>query len=293
MNYRPQPPGPIVEVEQYYYKGTTPHESRINVSILNLDAYWDLAGFDLKMTFDPHTIKVENVIPGDFANYYNLTYEVKNEVDNTEGIIWAVYLFDPTTTRSIPEGNGTLITLEITANCSSPIKITQSKLAAWAHPERSEAPWLNQPYSIAIPHTKVDGKAEIISVKSYNIVEDYNITVESNYCINLIDVNLVNVLLGFRTYVLQGEQANTTIYIPLELMFPSESVEVYVNGFKYDATITSNDTHTIIYLTYDSTVQSILIMSQYIVPEFSTSLLLLTAIVISALALLIYKKSPL
>jgi hypothetical protein len=202
-------------------------------------------------------------------------------------------MFDPTRTRMIPEGNGTLITLEIDANCSSPIKMTQSKLAAWAHPERSEEPWRNQPYSIAIPHIKVDGKAEIISVKSYTIVENYDITIESNYCINLIDLNLVNALLGFRVYVLQGEQANTTIYIPSELMFPSESIQVYINGFKYDATITENDTYTIIYLTYDSTAQSILVMSQYIVPEFSVSLLLFTAIITSALALLIYKKSPL
>jgi hypothetical protein len=293
MNYRPQPLGPIVEVAQYYYKGSIPHESRINVSIINLDSYWDLVGFDLKMAFDPHTINVENVTLGDFANYYNLTYKVKSEVNNTEGTIWVVYMFDPTRTRMIPEGNGTLITLEIDANCSSPIKITQSQLAAWAHPERSEEPWRNQPYSIAIPHIKVDGKAEIISVKSYTIVENYDITIESNYCINLIDLNLVNALLGFRVYVLQGEQANTTIYIPSELMFPSESIQVYINGFKYDATITENDTYTIIYLTYDSTAQSILVMSQYIVPEFSVSLLLFTAIITSALALLIYKKSPL
>ena len=293
MNYGPQPPGPIIEVQRYSYKGSTPCEGQINVSIINLAAYWDLAGFEFNMAFDPYTIDVVNVTLGEFANYYNLTYELKNEVNNAEGTIWVAYMFDPSKTRSIPEGNGTLLVIEINANCSSPLKITQSKLAAWAHPERSEEPWKNQPYSVPIPHTIIDGKADIISIKNYTIVEDHDVTVESNYCIILIDANLVNALLSFEVYVSQGEQANTTIYIPLELMFPSESIEVYVNGFKYDATITENETHTIINLTYDHTAQSILVASQYIIPEYSAPLLFLSAMITFALALLFYKKSPL
>jgi len=294
MNLRAQPPGPTLKIDEYNYKGATPHRAAINVSILNLDEYWDLTGFDLKISFNPVTVQVENVTLGEFSIRFNLTYQVHREIDNENGTIWVAYALEPSalSDRTIPYGNGTLLTIEINANFSSPIKFVETKLAAMPHPERSEEPWNNQPYAIAIPHTTVDGKADIISVKSYPIVDDLSVTVESNYYIDLVYSSTTHATIIFKVYVSPNETANTTVYVPLALMFPEDTFAVLVNGLPVDANISYNGTHAIINVEYTDEAISLGIESENIVPEYS-AWFLLSAILSTAGMIFFLKKYPL
>jgi hypothetical protein len=281
---RPQPPGPTVEVEDFTYKGSNlPHELNLNVSILDLDEYWDFTGFDIKLSFDPNTIQVENATLGDFAQYYNLTWKLQSLIDNDTGLIWAAYMFDPTKGRTIPEGDGTLIVLQILANCSSKIKITESKLAAWPHPERSEDPWLNQPYSIAVPHNATDGNAGIIGIKSYTVIDALSVTTESDYCIGLSEFDGNIGILRFDVYVSPGEEGYANITIPVALMFPPSLYRVFVNGQSVDFTLTEAGNNAYVYVAYDDTAVTLMIVSRSVVPEFPIPLVLLLAFLATAL----------
>ena len=295
MNLRAQPPGPTLKIDEYNYEGATPHYAAINVSILNLDEYWDLTGFDLKLSFDPKTIQVENVILGEFSIRFNLTYQVYREIDNENGTLWIVYMLNPSVlndSRTIPHGNGTLLTIEINANFSSPIKFVETKLSAMPHPERSEPPWNNQPYSIAIPHNRIDGKANIVSVRSYPIVDDLSVTVKSNYYIDLAYASTTTATVIFNVYVSPGETANTTIYVPLDLMFPADTFMVLVNGLPADANIVYNATHAIINVSYTDEAISLAIQSENMIPEYSIWFLL-SAILSTAGIIFFLKKHPL
>ena len=295
MNLRAQPPGPTLKIDEYNYEGTTPHHAAINVSILNLDEYWDLTGFDLKLSFDPKTIQVESVTLGEFSIRFNLTYQVYREIDNENGTLWIVYMLNPSVlndSRTIPHGNGTLLTIEINANFSSPIKFVETKLSAMPHPERSEPPWNNQPYSIAIPHTRIDGKANIVSVRSYPIADDLSVTVKSNYYIDLAYAFTTTATVIFNVYVSPGETANTTIYVPLDLMFPADTFMVLINGLPADANIAYNATHAIINVSYTDEAVSLAIQSENMIPEYSVWFLL-SAILSTAGIIFFLKKHPL
>jgi hypothetical protein len=281
---RPQPSGPTVEVEDFTYKGSNlPHELNLNVSILGLDEYWDLAGFDIKLSFDPKTIQVEDATLGDFAQYYNLTWKLQSLINNDTGSVWVAYMFDPTKVRTIPEGDGTLVVLQILANCSSKVKITESKLAALPHSERSEDPWLNQPYSIAIPHNETDGKAGIIGIKSYTVIDALSVTTESDYCIGLKEFDGNIGILVFEVYVSPGEEGYANITIPVSLMFPPSLYRVFINGESVDFTLTEADNNAYVYVAYDDTAVNLMIVSRSVVPEFPIPLMLLLAFLATTL----------
>jgi len=282
---KPQPLGPTIDVEKYTHQGSDfPHELSLNVSILDLDKYWDLTGFDIKLSFDPKTIQVKNVTLGQFAQYYNLTMKLLLRIDNDTGSIWVAYVFDPRKVRTIPEGDGTLVVLEILANCSSKIKVTESKLAAWPHPERSEEPWLNQPYSIAIPHNVTDGKVTIIGIKSYTVIDALSVKTESDYCIGLVEFDGNNIgILRFKIYVSPGEKSYANITIPKSLMFPPNSYKVYINGQQANFTLSQDASNAYVYVTYDDTAVTLMILSQGVVPEFPIPLMLLLAFLATTL----------
>lgn len=272
----PQPAGPTVEVEQYNYKGSNlPHTLNLDVSILNLDEYWDLTGFDIKLSFDPKTIQVKSVTLGDFASYYNLTWELKLEFDNETGSVWVAYMFNPSKGRTIPEGDGTLAVLEIIADCTSKIEVVQSKLAAWPHPERSEAPWSNQPYSIAIPHEATDGEVRIIGIKSYSVYTGLVVKTESDYCIGLVEFDEDIGMLVFEIYVSPGEESYVNITIPLALMYPSNTYRVFLNGKSATFTVNEVGNNAYVYITYDDTATDLQVISQNVIPEFPMPLILL------------------
>jgi hypothetical protein len=279
----PQPLGPSIDVEKYTHQGSDfPHELSLNVSILDLYKYWDLTGFDIKLSFDPKTIQVKNVTLGRFAQYYNLTWKLILQIDNDTGSIWVAYVFDPTKVRTIPEGDGTLVVLEILANCSSKIEVTESKLAAWPHPERSEEPWLNQPYSIAIPHNATDGKVTIIGIKSYMVIDALSVKTESDYCIGLVEFDGNNIgVLRFKIYVSPGEKSYANITIPKSLTFPSP-YKVYINGQQADFTLSQDASNAYVYVTYDDTAVTLMILSP-VVPEFPVPLMLLLAFLVTTL----------
>lgn len=273
---KPQPSGPTVSVEEYSYMGAgLPHTVNLDVSILDLDEYWDLAGFDIKLSFDPKTIQITGISLGDFAEYYNMTWELKSEFDNDTGSVWVAYAFDPSKTRTTPEGDGTLVVLEIEANCTSKVKVVQSKLASWPHPERSEAPWSNQPYSIPTPHNATDGEVRIIGIKSHEVYTGLFVITESDYCIRLVEFDKNIGILVFKIYVSPGEESYANITIPLALMYPSNLYRVFLNGQSATFTVDEEGALAYVYITYDDTATDLMIISQGVVPEFPMPLILL------------------
>ncbi len=266
----PQPVGPTIDIEEYTYEGSDlPHEHGLNVSILDLDEYWDLNGFDLKLSFDPKTIQVKNVTLGNLAKYYNLTWQLQSHIDNDTGLVWVNYTFDPTKGRTAPEGNGTLVVLEILANCSSKIKVTESKLAGETE--------------IAIPHNVTDGKITIIGIKSYTVIDALSVKTESDYCIGLVEFDENIGILRFKIYVSPGEESYVNITIPKSLMYPPDLYKVFINGESVNVTLSEEGNNAYVYVTYDDTAVNLMLISQQVVPEFPIPLMLLLAFLATTL----------
>jgi hypothetical protein len=139
----------------------------------DLNPLWDIAGFDIKYNFDPTLIEAVSVTidpDGWFASFWpGGIFIVKQEIDNTAGTIWIVFLGLPNPGDAPPHippyGKGRLAEItfhsiyesETYPPASCPLSLAPTTIAGWPHPERPQAPWYNSETSPAIPHKVEDG----------------------------------------------------------------------------------------------------------------------------------------
>jgi len=289
LHGRAQPAGPKVKVDSYEYTGTAPHIFSVDITIINLDPYWDLSGFDIQVQFDPDAIQAINATLGDFALNYNFTFELKNEVNNTAGYVWLAYIQLPP--RETPSGNGTLVTIFFNGTSSSLLNLNAS-LAAFPHPERSEDPWNNLDSSVPIPHEDISGKVNLNIQRSFLITidgQEFIVTTLSNSTVSNMNFYSAGILLfdvsgkGFVGY------CNVTI--PKALMWNGSKEDwlVLLDGSPIDFQMTHDSENTYIYFTYDCSVHSVAISALHAVPEFN--LVMLSAAFALALVLIILLKN--
>ena len=114
-------------------------EFEVNVTINELDAYWDMAGFDITLHYNTTMLDVVNVELGPFALNYNLTFQIIKEVNDEEGYIQMAYVWDfvniPLEERPTPSGSGVLftITFKVTAEGEDQITFANVDLATFSN----------------------------------------------------------------------------------------------------------------------------------------------------------------
>jgi len=151
----PQPA--TVKVEPSSILGIVRGSFEVNVTVNDLDAYWDMVGFNIKLYYNTTLLNATGVSIGDFAEYFNLTYQVKEEINEEESYVWIAYMSDPTKERTSPFGSGTLatITFLVTELGEGNFTLNDVKLAAFGNATK----WCI-PYSLNIDYMTVDGRIE-------------------------------------------------------------------------------------------------------------------------------------
>jgi len=139
----------------------------INIWILGVDPYYDIAGFDITLNFDPTLIEATAITEGPYlAGYADSTFQVLNVIDNVAGTATlAVTQLPPRIEFGAPS-NGILFTVTfhvIYESTTYPppgceLTLDSTDIALFPHPEIPSAPYFSKPYSVALDHTIDDGE---------------------------------------------------------------------------------------------------------------------------------------
>ena len=294
LHGRIQPSGPEIRISSPSYKGAVPYVFDVNVSILNLDPYWDLAGFDIQLSYCTEVMQATNLNidpDGWFNSFWNTTRIIEQEIDNLNGKIWVAVLGLPGTggIHDEPYGNATLFTVTFEAYASGPIKKVPDSfsLAAFPHPERPEPPFNNTDWSVPIPFTVTDGLADIVGVIDHTPLTGYTVTTESNSSVSSLFFEPGVPMLLFNVTGCDGCGGFCNITIPKDFMWSSISDGwfVLVNGEPVTPTITEDADNTYIYFTYEHSTNHITIITTNAVPELGFVALAILALSASVIAL--------
>jgi len=135
-------------------------------SIVDLDSFWDVAGFDMTYTFDPTLIEAVGITidpDGWFAAFWpNGLLVVKSEINNVAGTVWIVFLGIPGDlgVHTAPYGQGTLATVKFHSIFDSTtypplscnLALVSTTVAGFPHPERPYAPWFGSDTAVPLEH---------------------------------------------------------------------------------------------------------------------------------------------
>jgi len=192
------PPNPLLKVEYADYYGVLNNNFNVNILLMgvghvDLDPFWDVAGFDFKLTYNatliaPQTVTVDP--NGWFAAFWpNGIFIVKNETDDLTGLAWIVFLGLPgdNGTHTPPAGQGTIARVVFKAvyeqtpppfiGPTCPLNIVDSTIASFPHPERPYSPWSGQSTSVPLDHSVENGvyHAPVLFSSGIDIYQYYEI----------------------------------------------------------------------------------------------------------------------
>jgi hypothetical protein len=275
-----QPAAPTLKIEPatYSYEGSTPHQFDVNISLYDLDAYWDLGGFDIQLSYDTRYADALSITKGPFLADFNFTWVIRSEINDTTGIVWLAYMQYPTETHEIVSGDGLLFTITFEATTCTPLTFIRTEstgLAGYPHPERPEHPYHNSEAAVVIPYTPEDGVVKILAVNNHTITlggVNYIVNTRSNSSVALVASAAPAPLL---TFTVAGPEQFTgfcNVTIPKALMWsdiiPAENGwVVQVDGQTITPQITTYGTNTYIYFTYSHSTHNVSIIATGIVPE--------------------------
>lgn len=166
--------------------------------------------------------------------------------------------------------------------------------------------FLADPDIIEMPFTPINGTYEYnwpsVNTLIHEIVVDeqtYTVVTESNCTLNPVpmDFDLAEHALYFNISGTAENAGYVNVTIPKDFMW--DDFNVAVNGEQKVPETSANDTHTFIYFTFNFTGadQPVAITAESVVPEFSSTLIMLTMLLITTLAaaaiLASRKKTPL
>ena len=187
------PPLPALELRPSTYTASAQYETfNYDVYLLgeggtDLDSFWDVAGFDIYVRFDPSLIEAVDVAidpDGWFASFWpgGVVEAFTPILNNTEGYVRFGFVGIPATggVHSPPYGVGRIATITFNAtylhlgypppSCVVGLKNPEPRpsigswgpeyfsvdIAGFPHPERTMDPWNGAPYSVPIPHVVVN-----------------------------------------------------------------------------------------------------------------------------------------
>lgn len=292
---------PALEMESAEYYGDVPAALDLDLSIVDLDAYWDLVGFDIRVTFDPDFVQVTDVTAGPFLELFNMTFEIRNQINNTEGYVrLAFFQVMSPDERPIANGTGVLFTFQVDAQPTSRTELTiaQSDLASFPHPERPEQPWGGDPWSVPIDHNVTDGTLKVLHVKTHTITigaDEFEVITESNSTISDIDYShlVVNGKIRFNATGVTGYTGYCNVTLPRDFLYAApDNWTIEVSGYEVSYSVTEDDANAYIYFTYDfASLQPISVFGTEWVPEFSTTAMVALFIALTLAAAVLARKT--
>lgn len=148
------PPPAIVMAEPLYKVVYTEGPAfDVHVFVEDLDAYWDLSGFDVALYYDTALLDIVKVELGEFAKRFRLTLKVLEEVDEAKGYVRLAYTWDLVEPRPTPYGAGSLFTVTFTMvkPGDTPITLEVIGLAAFPNATKWCYDW-SEPISTVVKH---------------------------------------------------------------------------------------------------------------------------------------------
>ncbi len=147
----------ILKVEPPSVIGVVGGTVKLNITINNLDAYWDLAGFNIKLYYNTTILNATAISLGAFAEYFNLTLKIAEKIDDAAGYVLVAYSWNPAKEHTPPSGSGILVDIAflVTAVGKGDFTLRDVKLSAFPNQNK----WC-VPYSIPIDYTTTDGHVE-------------------------------------------------------------------------------------------------------------------------------------
>jgi hypothetical protein len=298
---QPEPhPVPTLEMESAEYYGDVPAALDLDLSILDLESYWDLVGFDIRVTFDPNFVQVADVTAGPFLEQFNMTFEIRNQINNTAGYVrLAFFQVVPPDERLIPSGTGVLFTLQVDAQPTSRTELTiaQSDLASFPHPERPEQPWGGDPWSVPINHNVTDGTLKVIHRKTHTITigaDEFEVITESNSTVSDIDASrlVVNGMIRFIATGVTGYTGYCNVTLPRDFLYAApDNWTIWVAGYNVSYSATEDNANAYVYFTYDfASTQPIAVFGTEWVPEFSTTAMVALFMALTLAAAVLARK---
>jgi len=275
LHGRSQPTGPTISISSVTYKGAVPYTFTVDVSILNLDAYWDMGGFDIQLAYSTDVLQATDTSidpDGWFASFWNQTFAVMNRID-TPGKVWIAMLGLPLENgvHTPPSGSARLFTVTFSATGSGPIEkiVDPYSLAAFPHPERAEAPFSGRETAVPMPYTVSNGFAHVVGVTQHTPMPGYTVTTESNSTVSTVFFEPGVPMLQFNVSGPTGYAGYVNVTIPKDLVW-SDTPDLWIGLFDGQVVtpmITSDNDNTFMYFAYEHTKHSVVIIGQHAVPE--------------------------
>ena len=219
---------------------------KVNVTISNLDAGWDMGGFAFRFWYNSSFINASSVAVGAFLGASPI---VNSVVNNTVGYVW-VSANQSDIIRQAPSGNGTLAiaTFKVIRRppAVSVLRLIMTSLFIWEQPAET------------IPHTSAaDGRYELFEVLSHNVVfagTTYRVVTRSNSSVTAplnLAFNSTGKSISFDVTGVGGK-GFSNVTIPKTLLDAANLTawKVQVAGSNIAYTAKANATHTSISFTY-------------------------------------------
>jgi hypothetical protein len=263
---------------------TTPVNSTfvVNATVTNVTDLWN---WQVYLLFNASILHcVDASVPSDSP--FNFPLQPTPIIDNTTGF---VQLGASQLTGPGIDGNGTLATLTFKI-MSAPSAPGESLTCNFTLDDVDT--FLNDSDMVPISFEIEDGTFEYswssVNMLTHEIVVDeqtYTIVTESNYTLNPVpmDFNQTERAVYFNVSGTAENVGYVNVTIPLDFMWGSFNVTV--NGEQKDIQTSANDTHTFVYFAFSSTGenQQVTITAANVVPEFSSSLIMLAMFLMTTL----------
>jgi hypothetical protein len=272
---------PLLSVEPALYTAHHVGETfDINITINDLDAQWNMTYAEFKLLFDNNSLQFLDVVEGDFLNHFGST-----EFNHEEGSGYTKVNITLTPVGNYPSGSGTLATVRFNVTSSpgtSTLTLNDTKLL---DSEMKD-----------VLHETQDGYYQLHERLIHPITwetETFNIITVSNTSITPVPMNFNQTykLLWFNVTGYDGTVGFVNITIPKALLNASiTDWYVIVGGWPVQPIVLENATHTTLYFTFSSSVNSVYILGTWVVPEMSIRFLLLALLMISLAGFAFAKK---
>jgi len=139
----------------------------VAIWIIGVYSYYDIAGFDITLNFDPALIEAVTITEGPYlASYATSTFQIINNIDNVAGTAQLAVVQIPPRTNFGAPSSGILFTVTfhvIYESTTYPppkcdLSLSPTDLALFPHPEIDAPPYNGLPYSVPLDHTVNDGE---------------------------------------------------------------------------------------------------------------------------------------
>jgi hypothetical protein len=272
---------PLLNVQPVQYIASHLGETfEINITINGLDARWNMTYAEFKLVYDNASLQLLDVHEGDFLSQFGNTV-----FHHTEGDDYTKVNITLTPTGDYPSGSGTLATVRFNVTSSpgrSTLVLNNTKLLDFEMKD--------------VLHEAQDGYYQLHEVLIHSIVwetKTFNIMTVSNTSVAPVPMNFNQTykLLWFNVTGYDGTVGFVNITIPKALLNASiTDWYVIVGGWPVQPIVVENATHTMLYFTFNSSVNSVYILGTWVVPEIPTSVLLLALLIISLAGFAFAKK---